>query len=243
MRHKTTFPRRAAAFLLALLLAMPVIYADAGERKLQTSSEIVDGLTYRNTVTVNGGSRVESFAFELSPFSDARPILMQSAGTIYGAASINKAVSNAQEAGYHVLGAINTDFFAMSTGVPIGLVIEDGVYKSSNDGENAMAIVSDSISIVPSPQVAMSLYDQSTGLTVVPNSFNKTRSSTGGIYLLNEHFSSVSSRSSGSGWYVRMQVIPDTYTGQFPELTVNSTLSLEVTELLRSDQPIVINPG
>ena len=40
-------------------------YATAGERKIQTSTQIVDGLTYKNTVTDNGGSRVESFALEL----------------------------------------------------------------------------------------------------------------------------------------------------------------------------------
>ena len=243
MRHTTSLPRRAAALFLAILLLLPTVYATAGEQKLQTSTRLVDGLTYRNTVTVNGGSRVESYSFELSPYSDARPILMQSAGTIYGAASINKAVSNAQEAGYHVLGAINTDFFSTANGVPIGIVIEDGVYKSGTDGENAMVITNDMISVVPSPQVAMSLYDQTTGLTVVPNSFNKARSKTGGIYLLNEHFSTVSTRSDGSGWYVRMRAVPDLYTGRIQDLTVNSTLTLEVTEALRSDQSLAIGPG
>ena len=120
MRHPNTLPRRAAAFLLALLLAMPVIYADAGDRKLQTSTPIVDGLTYHNTVTVNGGSRVESFSLELSPGSSAYPILRQGSETIYTGVTVNRAVSNAQAAGYHVLGAVNTDFFSMSTGVQIG---------------------------------------------------------------------------------------------------------------------------
>ena len=120
MRHTNSLPRRAAALFLALILLLPTVYAAAGERKLQTSAQIVDGLTYRNTVSVNGSSRVESFSLELSRYSDARPILLQSAGTVYGAASINKAVSQAQEQGYHVLGAINTDFFSMSTGVPMG---------------------------------------------------------------------------------------------------------------------------
>ena len=130
MRHTTSFPRRAAAFFLAFLLLLPTAYATAGERKIQTSTQIVDGLTYKNTVTENGGSRVESFSLELSPDSAARPILLQGSSTIYAGASINKAVSSAQEAGYHVLGAINTDFFSMSTGVPIGMVIEDGDRKS-----------------------------------------------------------------------------------------------------------------
>ena len=118
MRHTNSLPRRAAALFLAVLLLIPPVYATAGERKLQTSTQIVNGLTYRNTVTVNGGSRVESYAFELSRYSDAYPILMQSAGTIYGAATINKAVATAQEAGYHVLGAVNTDFSPCPPGCP-----------------------------------------------------------------------------------------------------------------------------
>ena len=129
MRHTVSLPRRAAAFLLACLLLLPTAYATAGERKIQTSTQIVDGLTYKNTVTDNGGSRVESFALELDPDSEARAIMLQGSSTIYAGASINKAVSSAQEMGYHVLAAINTDFFSMATGVPLGIVIEDGVYK------------------------------------------------------------------------------------------------------------------
>lgn len=242
MRHTTSLFRRGAAFFLAVLLLLPTVYATAGERKIQTSTEIVDGLTYRNTVTSNSGSRVESFSMELSPDSAARPILLQGSGTIYAGASINKVVSNAQEAGYHVLGAINTDFFSMSTGVPIGMVIEDGVYKSSNDGENAMAIVDGTISVVDKPQVSISLLDHTTGATVNVDNFNKVRHKLGGIYLLNEHFSTVSTRSDGSGWYVRLKAVPDVETGLVPDLTVNSAINLEVTELVLSDQSLVIGP-
>ena len=115
MRHTTSLSRRAAALLLALLLAMPAGYAAAGEQKIQTSTQIVDGLTYRNTVTVNNGRRVESYALELAPDAAAQPILVQGSGTIYAGASINKAVANAQAAGWHVLGGINSDFFSMAT--------------------------------------------------------------------------------------------------------------------------------
>ena len=242
MRHIKSFSRRAAAFVLALLLSLPIVYADAGERLLQTSTQITDGLTYRNTVTLNGGSRIESFSLELEPDSDVQPILLQGDGTIYGGGTIGHVVSSAQAAGWHVLGAINTDFFAMSTGVPIGVVIEDGVYKSSPGTENAMTISNGQISISQAPQVSLSLYDYNTGLTVTPNAFNKTRSEYGGVYLLNSYFSNVSTRSTGSGWYVRMRVLPDPYTGRIPELTVNSSLTLEVTELLLSDQAITIGP-
>ena len=242
MRHKTTIPRRAAAFLLALLLVLPTAYAAAGERKLQTSIPVVDGLTYRNTVTVNNDRRIESFSFELSPNSSAQPILLQGSETIYTGVSINRAISNAQAAGYHVLGGVNTDFFSMATGVPLGLVIEDGVYKCNNEGENAMAIIDNQVVIVERPTVSLSLYDHTSNITVVPNNFNKARQKAGGVYLLNNDFSTISTHSTGDGWYVRMKALPDPSTGRAPGLTVNSSLTLEVTELLLSDQSIVIGP-
>ena len=242
MRHTTSLPRRAAALLLAFVLLLPTVYAAAGEQKLQTTADLAGGLTYRNTVTVNNGSRVESFSLELEPDSDARPILVQASGTVYGGASISYAISQAQAQGYHVLGAINTDFFAMSTGVPIGLVVEDGIYKSSNDGENALIITGGRAGILDRPQVSLSLYNHSAGLTITPNHFNKTRGAGGGLYLLNEHFSTVSTRCKGSGWYVRMKAAADPAAERAPGLTVNSTLTLEVTELLQSDQPISIGP-
>ena len=48
--------------------------------------------------------------------------------------NINSIVSYAQKLGYNVLAAMNTDFFSMSTGVPLGIVIENGVYKCSPEG-------------------------------------------------------------------------------------------------------------
>lgn len=242
--------RQAAALALAVLLAIPTTYAAAGEQKIQTSSTLVEGLTYRNTVTVNNSSRVESFSMELEPDSEAYPILLQASGTMYGAATINKAVSYAQGLGYHVLGAINTDYFSTTTGVPIGIAIEDGVYKSSPEGEPAMLITDGQLSLDESPDVDITLTNQRSGATVTPNHFNKWRTGTGGLYLLNSDFSTVSTRTSTSGWYVRMKVVegnPNDPLGIWgsgdadgTDLTVNSTLTLEVTELLQTDQPATI---
>ena len=250
---KTALPnlmRRGAALALAILMAVPTVYASAGEKKLQTTSELVEGLTYRNTITVNNSSRVESFSMELEEDSQAYPILLQASGTVYGAATINKAVSYAQELGYHVLGAINTDFFSTSSGVPIGIVIEDGIYKSSAEHESAMIITDGQVSLVESPSVTMTLTNQSTGKVVAPHHLNKWRSESGGLYVLNEDFSTVSTRTSTPGWYVRMKLVggnPDDPFGiwsggeeQSTDLTVNSTLTLQVTELIKSSDPITI---
>ncbi len=208
MRHTASLPRRGLVLALAVFLALPMTArADAGASVIRTETELVEGLTYRNTVTVNGGNRVESFALELGPESAARAILLQGDETIYGGGTITTAVANAQAMGYHVLGAINTDFFSMSTGVPSGIVIEDGVYKSSSYQEKALAILEGGTAIVMDPRVSLSLYDQASGLSVEVNHLNKARNNIGGLYLLNSDFSGVSTRSDGPGWYVRMKVL------------------------------------
>lgn len=312
--------RRTAALLLALVLAVPVGYAHAGLRKLQTSSALTEGLTYYNTITENAGSRIESFSLERSPYSSAYPILLQGSGSVYGAATISKAVAYAQGLGYHVLGAVNTDFFATATGLPLGIVIENGVYKSSSENEAAMAIAGGQVYLVENPQVSLTLTNQSTGVQVQPHHLNMGRAASGGMYLLNRYFSDTT-RTSDMGWCVRMKLadtplqpetpqqpdapaapedgavpadpaapedgaapqdpdapdgagVPEIPAGpeeagppadpgqspedppapdetapqpqepelQLPQLTVNSSLTLEVVELLHSDQAAPIGP-
>lgn len=233
--------RRGAALALAAALAVPTVYASAGEQKMQTAVPIVDGLTYKNTITVNKESRVESFALEVEADSAVRPILLQASGTVYGLATINRAVTHAQELGYHVLGAINTDYFSTSTGVPLGLVIEDGVYKCSSDERNAMMITDGAVSFLEDPEVELLLTNEENGEEVRPDHFNKWRNTGGGLYLLNRDFSTVSTRTSTSGWYVRMKVVRS--EEEIPRLTVNSTITLEVTELLQTDEAAVIGEG
>lgn len=275
-QHLRSLPRRAAALFLALVLAAPTALAHAGEQTLQTAIPVLDGLTYYNTITVNNDARVESFSLELEADSPVTPILVQGSGSVYGASNINTAVANAQTQGYHVVGAINTDFFSMSTGVPIGIVIEDGVYKSSGNEENAMLITDGQVSIMGRPQVSLTLTNQTNGEVVTPHHFNKGRASTGGIYLYNQDFSDDNTHSSGTGWFVRMKLsdssLPD-LAGldrdeleqlaqalglesesreledldqteleslvadalNTRELTVNSTLELEVTEVVQGE--------
>ena len=242
MKHKISLPRRAAAFALAFLLVLPNAYAAAGEQKLQTSTQIAQGLTYRNTVTVNDGSRVESFSFELSPDSPVRPILWQGSETIYTSATINWAVSTAQAAGYHVVGGVNTDFFNMSNGVPEGVVVEDGVYKSSAEGTNALAFTGNRAALLEAPEVVMTVRNEANGFSFRSYNFNKVRHYLGGIYVLNRDFSEISTHTheGDAGWYVRTRAVPDPYTGQLPKLTVNSTIELEVVEVFKSDQVTTI---
>ena len=128
-------PKRILALVLVVVLLIPPAFAFAGSTQLSTTQTLADGLVYRNTVSNHSSAgRMESFSFELQPDSDVYPIMVQAAGTVYGQATINRAIRTAQEMGYHVVGGINSDFYTPGSGVPNGISIENGVYKSSPEG-------------------------------------------------------------------------------------------------------------
>lgn len=241
MKHSflPQFLRRTAALLCAVSLAVPTVYAASAKEILQTKMEIVDGLTYYNTITDTSAGRVESFMLSLEEGGAASALLVTGDGTVYGASTISSAVKYAQEQGYHVLGAINTDFFSSASGIPLGIVIQDGVYQSSPEAESAILINEDGeFDLCEEPEVTMTLTNERSGQELEPNHLNKLRTASGGLYLLNDDFSSVSTRASGSGWYVLMQPVDEESV-----LTVDTSMELEVTEMFRYDQPIAIREG
>ena len=238
------FFRRGCSIALALALCMPpAVLADQGDPHIQTTQTILDGLTYTNTVSEHTAGRTESFLLELEDNRHVFPILLQSSGTVYGTATVNAAVKRAEEMGYQVLAAINTDYFSTATGVPQGIVIEDGIYKSDPVDSPAILIADDEVILCEEPTVELTLTNKENGIEVVPDYFNKYRASTGGVYLLNEHFSSVSTRTTTSGWFVLMKVEDYDPEDTDCQLTVNSKLNLEVIDIFRADQPIAIREG
>ena len=168
-----SFPRRALALVLTAALLVPTALATAGTAQLNTTQVLADGLTYRNTISNHSSAgRMESFSFELEPDSVVYPIMIQAAGTVYGAATINRAITTAQEMGYHVIGGINSDFFTMGSGIPNGISIEEGVYQSSSEGNNAIAMVDGQLQLVSDPQVTITVTNQRTGNSVNISHFN-----------------------------------------------------------------------
>lgn len=174
-RHFTQAARRLTALTLALLLALPSAYAAAGSPQLRTTRELADGLTYSNTITSHSAA---GRGGELLPGT----LSGQPGGGAHLPPGIRTATGPAPsicgqlcpEPGYHVLGAINTDFFAPSTGVPLGISIEDGIYKSSPEAEAAVVITDGEVELVEQPQVTLTLTNESTGGQTVLTHLNNT---------------------------------------------------------------------
>lgn len=228
---------------LMLTLALPAFAAEngSGTEVYGNTSQLAPGLTYTNTIYDNKTfGREESFALELSPDSAVYPMVM-ACDTIYGGLTLSGCIAYAESLGYHVVAAVNTDYFN-STKVPLGMVVENGVYKSSPTGEAAVLFLPEGkTQVVKEPKVEITLTNHGSdtdpthnGQTVSLTNFNKTRTASGGMVLYSEYFSTVSTRTSGEGWNVRFRVV------EGEEMTPAGTLELEVVECLEGSAPVAI---
>ena len=123
--------------ILSLLFTMTA-FAAANEVFSHTIS-LADNLEFVSRISRGPGGRLESFELRMTGQGDARPVVMSS-GTVFGGFTISRMVQYAEEMGKNVLAAVNTDFFSMRTGVPIGLLVSDGVLISSPPPSGANAV-------------------------------------------------------------------------------------------------------
>lgn len=218
--------KRALSLLLAvLLLAIPALaYGDGtGDAVYINETELADGFTYINAVSYGSDGRVETYSLETESGGDVYPIVM-ACDTIYGGFTVTEMIAYAESLGYNVVGAVNADF-GESTGVPTGMVVENGIYKSSSGSNNALAFSDGRAFVSRWPVVTLRFTNEESGFEYETSHLNKSRTDTGS-YVYSEYFSTVSTRTSGEGWFVRFEVIGG------DDLRLDESVELRVTEIV-----------
>jgi exopolysaccharide biosynthesis protein len=232
------------ALILLFSLIIPASAQGAGTNVYSNTQQIANNLFYTNTVSyINDTQREQSYALALTGSGDAYPIIVAD-DTIYGKLTIGQVIDYAEGKGRNVLAAVNTDFFSMQTGVPLGLVVENGEFKCSNEGRTAVAFMPDgSVYFSDNPKVSVTLANNgsssdmtNSGQTVALENFNKYRTDSGGLYLYSSAFSTVSTRTSTPGWFVKFKILSGT-----PSLS--GTMTLQVAEVVQTDQAQTIGDG
>lgn len=235
---KKSLLARAGALLLSLSLLLPqTAAANAGTSKLVSARQLSDNLTYINTISDHETlGREESFALELVPGGSVYPITVQGDTTLYGTGTISWAITQARQQGYNVLAGINSDFYSILTGVPLGISIENGIYRSSPEDEPALVFTGGRAGLVENPSVTITLDNRSSGASTQVTKYNKWRVNGNGLYLFSSDFSTVSSRTSGPGWAVKLRILEG-------QMTVSCTMRLEVAEAVRLDGACPLEEG
>lgn len=225
----------AAGILISSTLAAGL---GTGSAVYKNTTELTSGFTYENSISFNAsGRRVESHLVDIAADSAVYPITL-ACDTIYGGLTITQMIDYAEALGYNVLGAVNSDFYHTSTKIPLGMVVEDGIYKSSPDWSNALAISDDGAFVSQMPTVWVTLTNETgerAGQGISTTRLNKTRDISG-MFIFTEHFSTVSTRTTTDGWMVRMKILEGS-------LSVGGEMKLEVTELYQGSQAQKIGEG
>ena len=170
-------------------LAVPVLASDA----------LGEDLTGRDTL-LNEGTELSTNVFWSSAYSDLRtenlvtyepnrdvtPIVTYG-GALTDRSTVSAMAKQLEAEGYRVVAGFNGDFYNVNTGLPIGMVVTEGILRSSDAGYHAIGFRKDGSAVLGKPglKVTAELGYKSGSTEVVRQvmGVNKARVSTGGIYL------------------------------------------------------------
>lgn len=179
-------PTRLIAWILILLLAISVIVpAFAADAARIVTTVLGDGLTLTQTNSLLNGTRRQQFTLDYQPDGSVQPIVLYG-DTLYGKSTVNQVVEYAQNQGYHVLAAVNSDYFFTGSGIPTGMTIQDGILVTSDGAWNAVGFFEDGTAMADTPKLSITLTTED-GDEYPIYALNNVRTSEG-IYLYTDAF-------------------------------------------------------
>ncbi len=243
--------RITVTFVVSIVTVFSVLFTfaaegGAGSVLYESIMDLGDGFSYSDTMLSASSGREESYQMSSTPQNSVKPIVLSS-DAIHSCMTITNVISYAAQLGYNVVGAINTDFFAMSTGVPLGIVVENGIYKSSPSGYPSVCFDADgNASITDYTAVLITIMNEggapaaedgstNEGKNLSLTNYNKIRQNGAGMYLLNEYFGG-STATSSAGWFVQFRVLEG-------DMKTNGSVRMQVVDVYESSTAYAIEPG
>jgi len=169
-----------------------------------------------------------------SPNSSVSPVV-SFGGHMTKTATLSASAQALEAEGYRVVAAVNGDFFDTSTGVPIGLVITNGILRTSAPAYTyALGFRADGSAFIGQPNLTTTL--QTGDLTLPVSSVNKVRGKEG-ISLFTPDFSATTCNTE-AGVDVVLRVLDDS-----PGLALGKPLIASVEQIFESTGAIPIEQG
>lgn len=160
--------------------------------------------TYINAVSYGSDGRVETYSLETESGGDVYPIVM-ACDTIYGGFTVTEMIAYAESLGYNVVGAVNADF-GESTACPRAWWWKTASTSPRPAATTPWLSATGVHSSAAGRVVTLRFTNEESGFEYETSHLNKSRTDTGS-YVYSEYFSTVSTRTSGEGWFVRFEVI------------------------------------
>lgn len=219
MKHLAKLSCRLLAASLAVVQLVTAAAGAAFSNAFSYSYPVGEGITYIRTEGKNSAGNQKANILSYQPNTGVTPIMVYADEQLYGSqATITNAVKYLEGQGMNVIGGTNADFFVMSSGIPIGLVIDEGELISSDAWQYAVGFKADGTAVMGRPTMSMTVSGASG--TVSVSYFNKTRT-TAGAYLLDRNYDDAT-HFSANGSYIVLERVDST------PVTVNGAVKLRV---------------
>ncbi|MDD6605210.1 MAG: S-layer homology domain-containing protein [Oscillospiraceae bacterium] len=246
MKH---FLQKPLSLLMALSLAAALTVPAAA------SDALGNDLTSRDTL-LNEKTQLSTNVFWSSSSSDLRtenlitympnkavtPIVTFG-DVLTDKSKVSTMAKQLEEQGYRVVAGINGDFYNVGTGLPIGIVVTDGLLRSSDAGYYAVGFRKDGSAVLGKPGVKVTAdlgyKDAASGIRITRQlaGVNKARVSAGGIYLYTYEFND---RHTTGNTESGIDVICSVEDGQ---LAIGDTLTLRVEQVVEAAAATAIREG
>lgn len=230
---KSILRRITALGLSLLLLGSTALASDAlGSKIYGYTLDICDNTTLTKEVMWSASKsdlRTENYV-TYTPSGSLSPVVsygnyVQSRQTVY---SMAKAL---ESGGRRVLSGINGDYFVMATGDPLGIVVTDGVLRSSASYLNALGFLPDGSAIIGTPNLNLSAGMKGYDLKI--SDINKTRTANG-FYLFTDDFGATTTNTQKG---IDVILVPN------GELTIGGTVSCTVEQVIQATGATAIPKG
>jgi hypothetical protein len=146
--------------------------------------------------------------------------------SVCGRSTVSQAAQYYESQGYRVVGAVNGDFYDMSTGYPLGILVSDGELLSGSSEYYAAGFRADGSAVMGAPQLSIMASAGERSLKLA--SLNKPRVSDAGVTMLtydyrDDHMAGPSVASDG------VNVLASIVDGR---AAIGGTLTVQVTEVV-----------
>ena len=118
----------------ALTMSLSLLLSSAGAAEVLRSTDLplADSLTVTERYVLDGETQ-EEHILVYKPGGDVEPVVVYG-DTLYGRSTMDHMREYMKKQGYTVAGGVNAAFFDMKNGLPIGMVVTEGILRASGSG-------------------------------------------------------------------------------------------------------------
>ena len=255
------FAKRAAALGLALVMTVTTALASealghdlrGGVTPLSVGTSLTNNVFWSDTYSDLRNERYTSY----TPNRDVVPTVAYG-NKVLSRATLTSMAQGLESQGQRVVSGINGDYYVLATGAPLGMVVTDGVLRSSSSWHLAVGFKEDGTAFIGTPNLSIVATFGGKGYQVTGgiNKVRKIHSSTdntGGLVLLTSDFSSTTQNTEAGVDVILTPVTENlgqsvtAYGGatvtQSDEFIINGRVTCTVDQVLESTGSVAIPEG